>query len=104
MPIVDLATTEDHSGLVPLWRITIEDYHYVLYSGQKALVFKGESSIPAYEITSTGCNCQAAMYGNANCKHRQAISWVGDGGFTPPSPVEKAGNTPSELDTILDLL
>ncbi len=80
MPLIDLNTTEDLSGLTPLWEASLGGYRYVLYSGNKVVVHKGDGS--AYQIDEHGCSCPAAQYGNTNCKHRSMFTWVGDGAST----------------------
>ena len=92
MPIIDITqANDDLSGYVPLWDVSIEGYRFELYSGNRVLVYKGDSSVPAYEVTEEGCTCRAAQYGNTNCKHRSAISWVGDG--------VRAGNATNQMST-----
>lgn len=81
--MVDLLAEEDHSGMVPLWDVTIEGYRYLFYSGNRVEVFKPGSSCPTYTITDDGCSCKAAQYGNSSCKHRAPVTFVGAG----PAPV-----------------
>lgn len=76
--IIDLASTEDLSGLLPLWEHEADGYRYVLYSGHKVAVYKGEAQTPTYTIDEHGCSCPASQYGSS-CKHRAKFSWVGSG-------------------------
>jgi len=68
----------------PLWSIMIDKYRYVLYSTNKALVFKDEDKEPSYEVTPIGCSCPADRYRSDACKHRKTISFLGDGGSGTP--------------------
>lgn len=68
----------------PVWSVTLGDYRYILYSTNKALVFKGENKEPSYEITPVGCSCPGDRYSSNACKHRKAISYLGDGSAAPP--------------------
>ena len=67
----------------PMWSIIVGDYRYVLYSTSKALVFKGDNEEPSYEVTSVGCTCPGDRYSSNACKHRKAISFLGDGSAVP---------------------
>jgi len=64
----------------------VEDgaYRYVLYSTEKALVFKGGNEEPSYEITPVGCSCPADRYRNDVCKHRKFILALGDSSSGTP--------------------
>jgi len=68
----------------PMWSIVVGDYRYVLFSTNKALVFKGENQEPSYEITPVGCTCPGDRYSSNSCKHRKTISFLGDGSTAPP--------------------
>lgn len=85
----------------PVWSIIVGDYRYVLYSTNKALVFKGENNEPSYEITPVGCSCPSDRYKNDACKHRKIISFIGDGSAVPPEEGTtvraKEGNTPVDF-------
>lgn len=100
MPIVDLTSTEDLSGLVPLWRAILDGYRYELYSGNKVQVYKGDSGVPTYTVDEYGCSCPAAQYGNPNCKHRSMFQWIGDGAGETKITEEAAGPA-SAIDTLL---
>ena len=99
MPIVDLNNAEDLSGLLPLWEAVIDGYRYVLYSGNRVQVYKGDGHLPAYTIDDNGCSCPAAQYGNPNCKHRSMFSYVGDG--APEKITEETGTSQSAIDSLL---
>ena len=68
----------------PVWSIIVGDYRYILYSTNKALVFKGDNKEPSYEITPVGCSCPGDRYSSNSCKHRKVISYLGDGSAVPP--------------------
>jgi hypothetical protein len=102
--IVSLDSIDDLSGLSPMWEVSIGEYRYVLYSGNRAQVFKGDSSVPAYEVTESGCSCPAAQYGNTACKHRAAISWVGDGVRAGNATNQVSNREESETNNIVDTL
>ena len=86
MNLFDLNTQEINSvdESLPLWSIKVGDYQYILYTTNKALVFKGENKEPVYEITSLGCTCPGDRYSSNACKHRKVISFIGDGSAVPP--------------------
>jgi len=75
---------EVEAGSKPLWSVIIGDYRYVLYSAGKALVYKGDSREPSYEVSPVGCTCPGDRYSSNPCKHRKAISYIGDGSAAPP--------------------
>lgn len=107
MPIVDLTSTEDLSGAVPLWKVTVDEYTYELYSSNRVLVYKGGSSTPSYEIDQHGCSCPAAQYGKTDCKHRARVMWVGDGvtiNAIDHVNNEKGSNALSEDHSIKDII
>lgn len=84
----------------PLWSVVLGDYRYVLYTTHKALVFKGEAEEPSYEITPIGCSCPGDRYSQNACKHRKAVSFLGDGSFQAP---EDAWSTDvTQGDTLFD--
>ena len=68
----------------PVWSVIVGDYRYILYSTNKALIFKGLSKEPSYEITPVGCSCPGDRYSSNPCKHRKVISFLGDGSAVPP--------------------
>jgi len=68
----------------PMWSIIVGDYRYVLYSTNKALVFKGENKEPSYEVTAISCTCPGDRYSSNACKHRKTITYLGDGSVVPP--------------------
>ncbi len=74
-PILDISYREDLSGMTPLWSLEDSGYRYVLYSGNRVDVFKGDGAVPTYTVGPDGCSCPAGQYGNV-CKHRK-FSWVG---------------------------
>ena len=105
MSFLDLTTNDDLSGFTLLWKsASIEGYRYELYSGNRVLVYKGDSSVPNYEITELGCSCRAAQYGNTNCKHRAMFSWVGDGARAGNASHQKRDNAERETSTTIDNL
>lgn len=92
------------SNSKPLWSIVVDEYRYVLYSTNKALVFKGDNKEPSYEITPIGCSCPGDRYNNNACKHRKIVSFLGDGSAAPPvegtavkSKQEKVTDTKSKI-------
>lgn len=108
MPMVDLMAKEDHSGTVPLWEVSIGEYRMVLHSGNRVEVYKGDSPSPAYLITSDGCSCRAAQYGNTNCKHRSSLRYVGagptpDGGGLGPVSKQTRDNADPNQDTVTNI-
>lgn len=68
----------------PMWSVSVGDYRYVLYTTGKALVFKGDNSEPSYEVTPVGCTCPGDRYSSNPCKHRKALTFLGDGSAAPP--------------------
>lgn len=86
MSFLDLSTLnlEAVSDSVPQWSVKTGEYRYVLYSTGKALVFKGDSQEPSYEVTPLGCTCPGDRYNSNPCKHRKALTFIGDGSSTPP--------------------
>lgn len=86
MSLVDLSSLNlDVEGTaVPQWSVKVGDYRYVLFTTGKALVFKGGSEEPSYEITPLGCSCPGDRYNSNPCKHRKAITYLGDGSAVPP--------------------
>lgn len=80
--LTDLSELEVDGDSKPLWKMTYGDYTYHLFDSQKALIFKGDSETPAYEISEHGCNCPSRMYRAMPCKHEKVIQWVGDGANT----------------------
>jgi hypothetical protein len=75
---------EVDAGSKPMWSIVVGDYRYVLFSTNKALIFKGDNQEPSYEVTPVGCTCPGDRYSSNACKHRKAISFIGDGSAEPP--------------------
>ena len=67
----------------PLWSIIVGDYRYVLYSTNRALVFKGDNREPSYEVTAISCTCPGDRYSSNACKHRKTITFLGDGSAVP---------------------
>lgn len=78
---LDLAIDQ---GSKPIWSIIVGDYRYILYSTNKALVYKGNSTEPSYEITPVGCTCPSDRYSSEACKHQKVLSFLGDGSAVPP--------------------
>lgn len=68
----------------PVQTVIAGEYRYVMYKTGKALVFKGENKEPSYEVTPMGCTCPGDRYSSNPCKHRKAISYLGDGSAVPP--------------------
>ena len=68
----------------PTWSVMVGDYRYVLYTTGKALVFKGQNIEPSYEVTPVGCTCPGDRYSSNPCKHRKALTYLGDGSAVPP--------------------
>jgi len=60
------------------WEVTIDGYRYELFSNGFALVYKGDSVKPTYEIDTNGCNCPSAAYGRRPCKHEKPLTFKGD--------------------------
>lgn len=60
------------------------NYRYALYTAGRALVYKGESQEPSYEITSAGCSCPASKYRSDVCKHRKFVLGLGDSSSGTP--------------------
>jgi len=67
----------------PMWSVMAGDYRYVLYTTGKALVFKGDNREPSYEVTQVGCTCPGDRYSSNPCKHRKALTYIGDGSAVP---------------------
>lgn len=81
--ITDLNTSIDVASK-PVWSVAIDGYRYILYSTNKALIFKGENKEPSYEVTSFGCSCPGDRYSDKPCKHRKQLQYLGDGSAVPP--------------------
>ena len=97
---ISLETKEESR---PQWSVVVGTYRYVLYNDGRALVYKGESTEPNYEITRLGCSCPADRYRSDACKHRKAISFLGDSGTFESSEDENAevveeSTDPTEVD------
>ena len=90
----------------PLKTVVEGNYKYVLYSTLNALVFKGDSEEPSYEITPAGCSCPADRYRNDTCKHRKFVLSLGDESATPPveDTLVRAKEASEELFNVDDLL
>ncbi len=101
MGIIDLSTDslEIGSDSVPTGTHVEGNYKYVTYTGGRALVYKGDSKEPSYEITPAGCSCPAAKYRSDICKHRKYVLGLGDSSSGNPQDVEPKSNaTGPEID------
>ena len=93
----------------PLWEVPIGNYRYVLFGVNKVLVYKGDAEAPTYEITNFSCSCPGDRYNANPCKHRKAISYLGDGSPSTPPTADlgvterptRSRPSPQDLDSFL---
>lgn len=100
MGLIDLSELGIDSE--PTATVVDGNYSYVVYPGGRALVFKGESKEPSYEITPSGCSCPAARYRTDVCKHQKFVLGLGDSSSGNPQDVEPEFNATSPETDLTD--
>lgn len=104
MGIIDLSDyeLEIEPNSQPTGTVVEGNYKYVLYSGGRALVYKGDNKEPSYEISPSGCSCPAARYRTDVCKHQKFVLGLGDGSSGNPQDVEPEFNATSPETDLTD--